>query len=502
MKNTRLIKTIALFLVISILTVAFMGGCKNKTNSKPDDVSSTVSGNNSELQNSNDESNNSSGNSSGNSSVNKPSKPQNTEDKNNSSTNQSTTEVEISDMPTVTVGAQVAPGVCIVAGTCPKGTEYVTVKGPGVTTTKIVPFAGEFNDFYMGQVKIDMAGNVEVTAKEKGKAESYGAYRYVNFNIGFKDNYMEAHEYRPVIGLNSRAHFYSALLSYTLSSNKITSAVRSQAQTNIKSLVDKASAAGAETIFLIIPSSAQIYPETVPAGYTKTGGETIYEAFEKIATQAGAKVIYPLDTMKKHKNDGKGYQLYQYTDSHWSTYGAYWGTYDLFNYIAKAHPAAKPRTVKEMGFYTKELCGGDAVFNFPSGIGFDNNTASGITSKTKIKELTTLYKLKTSSNTLSAVYHSNVGLYLTDANADARTVYNNAPSGLPNAVIMRDSFGKVALDLVSDRFATACWGQSNNYNFPENWESTNPDYVIHLYSERNLFKIMLANSNASIVGFK
>ena len=206
--------------------------------------------------------------------------------------------------------------------------------------------------------------------------------------------------------------------------------------------------------------------------------------------------------MKKHKNDGKGYQLYQYTDSHWSTYGAYWGTYDLFNYIAKAHPAAKPRTIKEMGFYTKELCGGDAVFNFPSGIGFDNNTASGITSKTKIKELTTLYKLKTSSNTLSAVYHSNVGLYLTDANAGAITVYNNAPSGLPNAVIMRDSFGKVALDLVSDRFATACWGQSNNYNFPSGWQNTNPDYVIHLYSERNLFKIMLANSNASIVGFK
>ncbi|MBQ3058197.1 MAG: hypothetical protein IJD00_04525 [Clostridia bacterium] len=502
MKNTRLIKTIALFMVISILTVAFMGGCKNKTNSKPDDVSGTVSGNNSELQNSNDESNNSSGNSSGNSSVNKPSKPQNTEDKNNSSTNQSTTEVKISDMPTVTVGTQVAPGVCIVAGSCPKGTEYITVKGDGVTTTKIVPFAGKTNDYYMGQVEISKCATVEVTAKEKGKAESYGVYRYVNFNAGLTQNYMEAHEYRPVIGLNSRAHFYSALLSYTLSSSKITPDVRSQAQTNIKNLVNKASSVGAETIFLIIPSSAQIYPETVPTSYKKASGETIYQAFEKIATQAGAKVIYPLDTMKKHKNDGKGYQLYQYTDSHWSTYGAYWGTYDLFNYIAKTHPAAKPRTVKEMGFYTTEMYGGDAVFNFPYGIGFDSDTASGITSKTKIKELTTLYNLKTSSNTLSSVYHNNSGLYLTNDNAAAKTVYNNAAVGLPNAVIMRDSFGKVAFDMVSDRFATACWGEFDNYNFPKDWENTNPDYVIHLYSERNLFKIMLANSSASIVGFK
>ena len=74
--------------------------------------------------------------------------------------------------------------------------------------------------------------------------------------------------------------------------------------------------------------------------------------------------------------------------------------------------------------------------------------------------------------------------------------------GLPNAVIMRDSFGKVAFDMVSDRFATACWGEFDNYNFPKDWENTNPDYVIHLYSERNLFKIMLANSSASIGGFK
>ena len=500
MKNTRILKTIALLLVISILTVAFMGGCDNKANSKPDNPSSTVSGNGSEVQNSNNESNNTSNNTSNNSSVNNSNGSQNSGNGNNSSTVQVKPDTKVSDMPTVTVGTQVAPGVCIVAGTCPKGTEYVTVKGAGVTTTQIVPYSGKNTDFYMGQVKISLAGNIEVTAKEKGKAESYGVYRYVNFNIGFSENYMTKHEYRPVISLNSRAHFYSALLSYSLSSSKITSTVRTQAENNIKKLVNQASSVGAETIFLIIPSSAEVYPETVPAGYTKTKGETIFEAFEKIAANAGATVIYPIDTMKKHKNDGVGYQLYQYTDSHWSTYGAYWGTYDLFNYIAQKFPAAKPRTVKEMGFYTTEMYAGDAVFNFPSGIGFDSDTTSGVTSKTGMKELTNLYTLNV--NTLSGIYHGNKGLYLTDTNAAAQTVYNKAPSGLPNAVIMRDSFGKVAFDMVSDRFATACWGKFGNYNLPAGWQNTNPDYVIHLYSERNLFKIMLADSNASIVSFK
>ena len=62
MKNTRIVKTIALLLVISILTVAFMGGCDNKASSKPDNSSSTISGNSSEVQNSNNESNNISNN--------------------------------------------------------------------------------------------------------------------------------------------------------------------------------------------------------------------------------------------------------------------------------------------------------------------------------------------------------------------------------------------------------------------------------------------------------
>ena len=483
--KNHLIKLVVLALTISILATVFMCGCNDKTQSKPNDTGSTNSNNESDLQNSNGES---------------QGQDHSNPDTPNFNNGGNSTTAKVSDMPTVTVATQVAPGVCIIGGSCPKGTEYVTVKGDGITTTKIVPFAGQYEDYFIGQVKISKCTNAAVSAKEKGKSASTEVSRYVNFDAGFKENYMEAHEYRPVIGLNSRSHFYSALLSYSLTTQKLTSAMRSQAQTNIKNLVNQASNVGAQTIFLIIPSSAEIYPETVPAGYSKAKGETLYQAFEKIATQAGAKVIYPLDTMKKHKNDGVGYQLYQYTDSHWSAYGAYWGTYDLFNYIAKTHPTAKPRTVKEMGFYTAELYGGDAVFNFPWGIGFDSDTASGIASKTRIRELTNLYKLN--ANTLGAVYHNNVGLYLTDANADARTVYNKTPAGLPNAVIMRDSFGKVAYDMVSDRFATACWGQSNNYNFPSGWEKTNPDYVIHLYSERNLLKIMLSNSNATILNLK
>lgn len=404
-----------------------------------------------------------------------------------------------SDSPTVTLATQVAPNICIVGGSCAKGTEYVTVSGSGVTTTKIVPFAGRYSDYFLGQVPFTKSTQISVTAKQNGRAESDGTSQHVSYQT-MSENYMEKHEYRPVIGTNSRAHFYSALLSYSLSTGKLTSHMRSQAQMNISSLVNQASSAGAQTIFLIIPSSAQIYPETVPSKYAKTNGETLYQAFEKIATAAGAKVFYPLETMKNHKNDGEGYQIYQHTDSHWSPYGAYWGTYDMLNYISQTFPSAAPRTVKQMGFYTAELCGGDALFNFPAGIGFESDPQFGRTSKTGIKELTNLYTLNV--KTLNSIYNNNTGLYLTNGNAAANIEYNQNPQGLPNAVIMRDSFGKVAYDMLSDRFATTCWGEFDNYNLPYGWESTNPDYVIHLYSERNLLKIMLGNSAASIVNLK
>ncbi len=410
----------------------------------------------------------------------------------NSSTSQS-------EAPTVTLATQVAPDICIVGGSCPKGTEYVTVSGDGVTETQIVPFAGKDSAYFLGQVPFTKSAKISVIAQQKGKAESDEASQYVMYKF-MEENYMEKHEYRPVIGTGSRAHFYSAILSYSLSTEKLTAQMRSQAKTNISSLVDEASSAGAQTIFLIIPSSAQIYPETVPEAYSKNTGETLYQAFEKIATDAGAKVIYPLETMKNHKNDGEGYQIYQHTDSHWSPYGAYWGTYDMLSYISQTFPSAAPRTVKEMGFYTAELCAGDALFNFPAGIGFESDPHLGRTSKTGIKELTNLYTLNVS--TLNSIYNNKIGLYLTGDNAAAKTEYNKNAQGLPNAVIMRDSFGKVAYDMLSDRFATACWGEFDNYNLPVGWKDTNPDYVIHLYSERNLLKIMLGNSAASIVNLK
>ena len=200
--------------------------------------------------------------------------------------------------------------------------------------------------------------------------------------------------------------------------------------------------------------------------------------------------------MKKHSNDGEGYQLYQHTDSHWSTYGAYWGTYDLFEYISQKFPSAKTINVSEMQFYLTEMYGGDALFNLPGDLGFETTWRTGIATKTQIKELTTLYSLKMPTATLSPIYNYNVGLYLTEYNSAAATEKNPNGEGLPTAVIMRDSFSKIAYDMVNDRFNTVYWGEFNNYNLPtDKITSGKPDYVIYFYSNSSIYWCNSINFN-------
>ena len=416
-----------------------------------------------------------------------------------SSNNSTSTPKKISEQPNVTITTQVASNICVVGGNCSKNTEYIKISGNGISDTTIIPFAGEDQKYFLAQIKYSKLTILSIVAKEKGKEISEPVDKVI-IKEPLSVNYTTKGEYNAVFGKNSRMHFYSALLSYSLDTSKLTEEMKKQGKNNISKIVNAANKAGAETIFYIIPSSAEIYPETVPDEYKKTSGQTLYQAFYDIATECGAKVMYPFKTMKAHTNDGEGYQLYQHTDSHWSVYGAYWGLYDLFDYISKSFPNAKPRTVSEMGFYTAELCGGDALFNFPKNIGFENNPITGLTPITGIRELTTLYKLRMPTTTLPKIYHSNSGLYLTEDNANAAVVNNGSGNGLPTAVIMRDSFGNLCYDMVNDRFATVYWGQFNNYNIPyDSIANANPDYVIYLYSERNLLKLMLCNSNASIL---
>lgn len=404
----------------------------------------------------------------------------------------------------VTICAPVSPNTYVIGGVCPVDTEYVRVGGTNTTETKIIPAKGKTNSYFTGQIKISDNASLEIQYKQSGKDLSKKVFLFAFYN-SVKQNMQTGSDYKPFFGSDSRMHFYSALLSYSLS-NVVNGGVKDAAQNNIGEIVNAANKVGAEVIYLVVPSSAAVYPETVPSEYKAASGESIYEAFSSIATKCGAKVIYPLDTMKVHKNDGDGYKIYSHTDSHWTTYGAYWGVYELMNHIGSKYPSAKPRTVSDMGFYTTELYGGDALFSFDDNRGFENYSAasknSGKTVLTGINEYTTLYSRKMPTDTLSKITRNKTSIYLTKDNEAAHDFTNQNGAGLPSAVIVRDSFGRTAFDMVNDRFGEIAWLAEGDYtSVSQKIAERSPNYVVYIVSERNLIKIMLANKDIVLKNF-
>ncbi len=405
----------------------------------------------------------------------------------------------------VTICTAVRSGVYAVGGVCPVDTEYILVSGSNVTETKIIPAKGKTNSYFIGEVKFSDTTMFEIQCKQSGKELSSKMSKYVFYNKN-QQNLQTISDYRPFFGSNSQMHYYSALLSYSLS-NIVTGDMREFANYNIGETVNYAKNVGAEVIYLVVPSSAAVYPETVPSEYTAASGESIYKAFNSIATQKGAKVIYPLNTMKSHKNDGDGYKIYSNTDSHWTTYGAYWGVYELMNHISSKYPSAKPRTVSEMGFYTTELYGGDALFSFDDNYGFENysdvSKNGAKTVLTEIKEFTTLYNLKMPTDTLSKITRNKTSIYLTKDNEQAKRETNPNATGLPTALVVRDSFGRTAYDMINDRFSTVDWLAEGDYTSVLGAiEDKKPNYVIYVVSERNLVKVMLNNKDVPLKSFE
>ncbi|MCI8331302.1 MAG: hypothetical protein HFE78_00525 [Clostridiales bacterium] len=419
-------------------------------------------------------------------------------------TDEATADTNLPAAPEITICTPVATGICIVGGISSANCDAIEVSGDGIETTKIIPDYLPESSYFIGQIAL--SETCEISVKELYEDGASSAASTATATYTQMENKMTADEYMPVFVENSRMHFYSALLSYTLS-DVVTPSIQERAEKNIaanKQTLQEVNP-DAELIYLVVPSSAAVYPESLPEAYKTPAENSVFSAFKEIAEQEGATVIYPLDSFIEHKNDGFGYKIYHNTDSHWSTYGAYWGIAALMEHVAEKHPAAAPRSVSDMGFYTETLWGGDALFSFGDNGGFENYSKTGSAGKperTKISELTTLYSLKMPTDTLSSVYRGGKSIYVNGTNSSAATIKNQAASDLPTAVICRDSFGCTAYDMVNDRFSTVYWQNSHSYKLDkETLRKANPDYVIYIVSERNLLKVMLENANISICNY-
>jgi hypothetical protein len=284
--------------------------------------------------------------------------------------------------------------------------------------------------------------------------------------------------YHEIIGNNYHNYVVDEVADYTgtnLYTDSQKTSVSNKIEKNVAYL--KSLNPGAEIIYLLVPTQMHLYPESVPEQYIQYTADSRTAQFTKLARDAGAIVIDLYDAFYKLR-DGE-YNLFHYTDTHWSYFGAYIGYRELMNYISIKWPDAAPRAESEYGFYNKEVDCGDLGEHL-------------MISNPLLKETTTFYNPKFNIVVNPDIYKNNsVELYHTNTQ-DQQTITNTRKGlNLPKAMIIRDSYGTAAFGIFSDAFSEVYWRAMWDYTFSKDAISkAKPDYIIYLVTERNIKSIV------------
>lgn len=374
-------------------------------------------------------------------------------------------------IPVITGVTNVNPNLICIAGTCEPDAK-IYIRG-GIAE---VSYVSDFK-YFIGTVEIPESGTtkIEVSARVKGKSESDAASVNGTYKAAAKQIRDDAFE--VIVGNNYQNHFVSALADYT-GANTLTDDQKKTIESNVKKNVTwlEKNMPGTELIYLVLPNPMTVYPETVPVRYKQNAGVGRTEQFCKAAKDGGAVVINVTEVFKSHKNDE--FKLFHKTDSHWTEYGAWLAYTELMNYISKEYPAAAPRTIDEMGFYTKDVNGGD----MPYYLELDY---------TKVRELAVFANPTFESPANLQYFLSDNDLLMNHETTPKAATFTTGNTSLPNIYVMRDSFGIAMYNLLPDRFNKTIYKDMWSYGFNQNEiKASGTNYVLYLIAERNLGELI------------
>lgn len=318
--------------------------------------------------------------------------------------------------------------------------------------------------------------NLLLTQEESGKGESEQIIVTVQPRPGF--SLADQGVCQVAFGDKMQGHFFGQLEDWCgtniLSDNQVEGV-----QKRIKSKVDYLAGRDCKLVYLIITNPMEIYPETAPERFVRSDKDiSRTEQFEKAARAAGATVIDAREILEEHRDDI--YKIYNKTDSHWTSYGAYWGYKILMDEIGKDYEAAKPLPIDgNFEFYNKESMSGDMMVHLQ----LQNSL---------LHENGTFVKWLTKAVSNPDVYvKGSVQLDFSPVQ-DTQTVSNRLdPEGKPTAMIVRDSFSTNIYGYVNNSFSEVYWQNMWNYKFDKDYiENTNPDYYIYIVAERNIGNLL------------
>lgn len=360
-------------------------------------------------------------------------------------------------LDTVMTGRDVA---CIM-GTVEAGS-LITVAGENFETyTETAQ-----NERFFIDVKIPKNGSetVRLSAKAEGKEESAISEVVLEYDEGAEN--------RTVFtGRMSQLHYPYTLEDYygsNLFSEKELLRISKVIDNRLKS-VRKASGKNTKLVYLIAPNSLTIYPETATDEMIskKVSDDSRLRQFVALINtrdDGNVLIIDLADTMKAGKESGK---LYYQTDTHWNTLGAYFGYYGLMSAINRdcGIKGTAPYELDLFNITQSNRSSGD-LCNF---LGIDNSIVS------------------------EYVTHCSPAFPLTavrDTDFIGSEVMRTGDSTLPEAVVMRDSFGAALIGFVSEHFSEITFMPPGTGVNTDVLKAVSPDYFIQVLVERNLSSLL------------
>ena len=378
-----------------------------------------------------------------------------------------------SELPELTFTSHSGENTVVMGGKCVQDAKiHIRTSDNSIDKT----FSTDYTDWC---VEIEIPSgitNLLLTQEEPGKGESEEIIVTVQPRPGF--SLADQGVCQVAFGDKMQGHFFGQLEDWCgtniLSDNQVEGV-----QKRIKSKVDYLAGRDCKLVYLIITNPMEIYPETAPERFVRSDKDiSRTEQFEKAARAAGATVIDAREILEEHRDDI--YKIYNKTDSHWTSYGAYWGYKILMDEIGKDYEAAKPLPIDgNFEFYNKESMSGDMMVHL-------------LLQNSLLHENGTFVKWLTKAVSNPDVYvKGSVQLDFSPVQ-DTQTVRNRLdPEGKPTAMIVRDSFSTNIYGYVNNSFSEVYWQNMWNYKFDKDYiENTNPDYYIYIVAERNIGNLL------------
>ena len=370
----------------------------------------------------------------------------------------------------------------VILGTCEDGGRVVATSGGQTVSSR-----SDHGYFSIRLEKTSSSMPVKLTVQVDGKEDSEAlSYTAVPKSVS-------AEQWELIAGADYQFHIQLTLNDF-LRTNSYSDAdlvaMRRRLESRLSTIQSLSPAT--EVLYVIVPSPATIYPESMPSDYKPSDRPSRLEQVMGVLRDVGIHTFDLTALFEEHKNDA--YKLYWKTDSHWTDYGAFIAYEALFDYIAEAFPAAAPRGFSDFDWQEDYYYGGDIshYLEYYNVNNVQNGVYYGSTPLMKEYNVLRVPEFSVPSQILRSVDRYKTDHILTYNVAKLQgsaTISTNRPE-LPSAIVYRDSYSGQIYDILAERLDTTVY--KSMWDFTLNLaqiKSMQPDYIIYLIAERNIGEV-------------